>query len=90
MNRPSIDLVNGPACCATAFLEGRLWGRAEGMTEGYRRGWHDCDQEVADLQREAARIVHAMANLPERDRAADEQRAETRRAWWARRRGEVV
>ena len=90
MSRPSIDLVNGPTCCATAFLEGRMWGRAEGLSEGYRRGYDACDQEISTLQREAARIVHALSEAPERDHAADAQRAEVRRRWWARRRGEEV
>jgi len=89
VNRPNIDLVHGPACCIAAFLEGRTYGRAEGLTEGYRRGYDACDQEISTLQAEAARIVHAMAELPERDRAADEERAEVRRSWWARRRGEA-
>ena len=89
MNRPSIDLVHGPACCIAAFLEGRTYGRAEGLTEGYRRGYDACDQEISTLQAEAARIVHAMAELPERDCEADAERARLRAAWWARRRGEA-
>jgi len=89
MNRPSVDLVNGPTCCATAFLEGRMWGRVETWPEAYRAGYEACEAEISTLQREAARIVHAMANLPERDAEADAQRAQVRRDWWARRRGEA-
>jgi len=84
------DLLTAPACCRSAFFDGFTYGRAEGLSEGYRRGYDACDQEISTLQAEAARIVHAMAELPERDRAADEERAEVRRSWWARRRGEAV
>lgn len=90
MTRRPFDLVNGPACCASAFLEGRLWGRAEGLAEGHRRGWDACDQEIASLQRAAAMVVWSMANLPERDCEADAERARLRAAWWAARRGEGV
>ena len=90
MSRPSIDLVHGPACCIAAFLEGRTYGRAEGLTEGYRRGYDACDQEIASLQRAAAMVVWSMANLPERDAGADAERARLRAAWWAARRGEGV
>ena len=84
------DLLAAPACCRSAFFDGFTYGRAEGLSEGYRRGYDACDQEISTLQAEAARIVHAMAELPERDRAADEERAELRRSWWARRRGEAI
>ena len=84
------DLLAAPACCRSAFFDGFTHGRAEGLSEGYRRGYDACDQEISTLQAEAARIVHAMAERPERDRAADEERAELRRSWWARRRGEAI
>lgn len=90
MTRRPFDLLAAPACCRSAFFDGFTYGRAEGLSEGYRRGYDACDQEISTLQAEAARIVHAMAELPERDRAADEERAEVRRRWWARRRGEAV
>lgn len=65
-----------------------------GYTVGYRHGLdagiqHERD-EVSALQAEAVRIVRSLADLPERDAEADAQRAEVRRAWWARRRGEGV
>ena len=84
------DLLTAPACCRSAFFDGFTYGRAEGLSEGHRRGYDACDDEISTLQREAARIVHAMANLPERDREADREQAEKRAAWWARRRGEGV
>lgn len=84
------DLLTAPACCRSAFFDGFTYGRAEGLAEGHRRGYAACDDEISTLQREAARIVHAMADLDERDRDADERAAERRRVWWSRRRGEVV
>ena len=90
MTRRPFDLLAAPACCRSAFFDGFTYGRAEGLTEGHRRGWDACDQEIASLQRAAAMVVWSMANLPERDCAADEERAEVRRRWWARRRGEAV
>ena len=89
MTRRPFDLLAAPACCRSAFFDGFTYGRAEGLAEGHRRGYAACNDEISTLQREAARIVHAMANLPERDAEADAQRAQVRRDWWARRRGEA-
>ena len=83
------DLLAAPACCRSAFFDGFTYGRAEGLAEGHRRGYAACDDEISTLQREAARIVHALSEAPERDRAADERAAEVRRNWWSRRRGEA-
>ncbi|WP_270888620.1 hypothetical protein [Pedococcus sp. 5OH_020] len=66
-----------------AYLDGWLSGYVNGEAVGYDRGYVACDGEIATIQREAARIVHAMANIPERDRAADEAAAERRSARWA-------
>lgn len=84
----TFDLLALPACCRSAFFDGFTYGRAEGLAEGHRRGYAACDDEITTLQREAARIVHALADAPARDVEADERRAERSRSWWARRRGE--
>ena len=89
MRTEPFDLLAAPACCRSAFFDGFTYGRAEGLSEGYRRGYAACDDEISMLQREAARIVHALSEAPERDHAADEARAEVRRRWWAGKRGEV-
>jgi hypothetical protein len=45
--------------------ERRLWldGYAWGLVDGHDRGWAECDDEIAALQRTAARVVHAHARL---------------------------
>lgn len=66
----------------TAYLDGRLAGYLEGEAVGYDRGYAACDAEISTLQRQAARVVHAMAQLPERDPEADRAAAERREARW--------
>lgn len=90
MGTEPFDLVTAPACCRSAFLEGRMWERVATWPEAYRAGYEACDAEISTLQREAARLVHALAESPPRDVAADERRAERSRSWWARRRGEAT
>ena len=66
-------LTNGEFC---AYLSGRCHGYAAAFTE------------LADaVAPHAVQVVHALANVPPRDRDADRQQAEQRAAWWARRRG---
>lgn len=72
-----------------AWLAGYRSGRIEGLTEGFERGYKACDDEISTLQRAAATIVHAMADVPVRDHAEDERQAARRADWWAERRGEV-
>jgi len=66
-----------------------LAGYVVGYRHGIAAGREHEREEVASLQRAAVATVRALSELPERDRAADEERAEVRRSWWARRRGEA-
>lgn len=69
-------LTNGEFC---AYLSGRCHGYAAAFTE------------LADaVAPHAVQVVHALANVPPRDRDADRQQAEQRAAWWARRREGVA
>ncbi len=67
------------------FLNGYVVGYRHGLDAGRE---HERD-ELEEMGRTAARIVHRMAEIPPRDRAADEARAAQSRAWWRRRRGEA-
>ncbi len=58
------DVLNAPRPLLDAYLAGRLDGFLEGEQVGYARGYTTCDQELARLQRAAAKIVHGMARLP--------------------------
>lgn len=62
------------------------WGRIHGREDEQRE---QREREYAAWQ-QAVRTVHAAAEMPERDYAADERRAERSRQWWAERRGENV
>jgi hypothetical protein len=42
------------------WLEGYTWG----LIHGHDQGWTDCDEDLARLQRAAARIVHSHAQPP--------------------------
>lgn len=59
------------------WMDGYQWGRVGGLADGHRKGYAACNDEIATFQREAARIVHRLAEIPERDREAD-------KAWRAR------
>ncbi len=59
----ALDLATAPRAEFDAYVAGRHDGHLEGEAIGYRRGWLACNEEVAALQRWAARQVHAMATL---------------------------
>jgi hypothetical protein len=65
-----------------------LTGYGEGYRHGIARGRELERDEVTALQRTAMETIHRLADLAERDHAADARRAELSRAWWAARRGE--
>ena len=67
---------------------GRGWYQL-GYMHGLERGRQAERDEVASLQRTAMETIHRLAELDERDRAADEEQAERRASWWRRRRGEA-
>lgn len=50
-----------------------VWDEAylSGFCHGHIAGRRFVEDEIATLQREAARIVHRLAEIPERDREAD-------------------
>jgi len=52
------------------WMDGYQWGRVGGLADGHRQGFAACNDEIATLQREAHRIVHLMAGIPERGREA--------------------
>lgn len=69
---PGMDRVEG---CWAVYRSGYV--------SGWDAGWKAADEDAANLQREAARIVHALANVPPRDRGEDRRRAEARDAYFA-------
>lgn len=81
-----LNLADLPPAEWSVWHDGFACGYRVGLDAGRK---HERD-EAAELGRRAAAIVHRMADLDERDRAADEAQAERRASWWRRRRGEVV
>lgn len=80
-----VDLVTMPEPDRVLWLDGYTYGYDHGVEHG-----REAERaEVAALQSAAARIVHAMADVPVRDAAEDQRRAEKRAAYWAGRRGEA-
>lgn len=69
-----------------------VWTSAymSGYMVGHETRWRAADEHADDLFRKAAHIVHRLAGLPPRDRAADQASAERREAWWTARRGQVA
>ena len=61
------------------YLDGYGWGYAEGITEGRRQA----EEDIANLQRSAAEVVHFLAGIPPRDRDADKAAAQRREARWS-------
>ncbi|MFC7488783.1 hypothetical protein ACOCJ7_07160 [Knoellia sp. CPCC 206453] len=68
----------------TAHIAGYELGYAHGVAA------HLADVQAAVTHQAAARVVAAVMDAPERDRAADKAAADKRAAWWAERRGETV
>lgn len=60
-------------------------GYASGYVAGIERGRQLADDEASALWRNAARVVHELANIPERDAVADAEQASKRAAWWVAR-----
>ncbi len=79
----TLDLIRLTRRELDAYWLGRTDGTIEGRAEGYRRGWADCDAEIARLQRAAAEVVYFLAGRPPRDRDADRLAAERRSARWS-------
>ncbi len=52
-----------PRSCWSAYLVGRQDGFLEGESVGFARGYQACDDEISTLQREAAKVVLAMAGI---------------------------
>ena len=79
------DSADGLVTADGRVMTAREWrGFLDGyQAVGYDRGYAACDAELATIQREAARIAHAMAELPERDREADKAAAARREARWS-------
>lgn len=74
-----LDLVT-----ATPEVRFSFWdGYTAGYCAGHEAGRKFADDEIATLQREAARIVHRLAEIPERDREADRAAAARREARWS-------
>ena len=62
------------------YLHGYEFGFADGIGEGRRQA----EEDIASLQRSAAKVVHSLARIPPQDRAADSARARRREARWSR------
>jgi len=85
---PPTDLVAMPSPSWEAFLIGYQDGYVEGESVGYARGWRACDDEMATLQRTAARVVHAAAKLDSHEVA--QRRRRERQVEAADRRGQAA
>ena len=88
MTTKHTNIMSLSAAEFTTWLDGFAHGRAEGLSEGFQRGYRVANDEMATLQRTAAEVVRKLADVPERDHAEDERRAAASRAYWAQRRGE--
>lgn len=84
--RSGLILANLSADQWDLWLDGYRAGYLQGIPVG--REQERC--EVAALQVCAARIVHAMADIPARDVEVDQRAAAKRAGYWAERRGEAV
>ena len=76
---PALDLINLSPRDRLVWDEGYL----SGFCHGHEAGRRYAEDEIATLQREAARIVHRLAEIPERDREADRAAAARREARWS-------
>lgn len=83
--RVVLDLVTADSAVREAFWD----GFESGYAAGYEAGFAAADDEIGTLQREAARIVHALAGVPQRDADADRRRRERRDRYWAARQAGV-
>lgn len=63
-------------------------GYDTGLSHGYARGRQAEHDDVARIQRDAARIVHELAGAPVTDHEANARRAAQSAAYWSARRGE--
>lgn len=70
--------------------DARLEDYWTGYRAGVERGLQIADERDERAAREAARIVHRMAELPPVDRDAAGRRRAASEAFWAARRGEGV
>ncbi|GAA4402946.1 hypothetical protein GCM10023168_13990 [Fodinibacter luteus] len=78
-NRPAVDLVS------LTTRERDVWDAAylSGYLAGHEAGARWADERGAELHREAVRIVHRMAGLPEVDPEDTRRRALARERRWS-------
>lgn len=74
-----VDLVN-----ATPKIRDAFWqGFTSGYCAGHEAGREFAEDEISALQREAARVVHGLARISERDREVDKARRARIEARWS-------